>query len=179
MAFPMNRIFALIVSGPLLFASGAALSDEALLNALRDAGVPMTDAVADDIEAAEDQAAITDAIEALIASLGDDGAAIADAVSVAVSTYPQYALEIFSSALAVAPASLTSALAGAAIEASPANAAALTTAAVAANPTQVDAIVASAKAAAPGQDEVIDAAAAAVLQQSDPQDVDSSDPSPS
>lgn len=155
----------------LAFSSLPASADEALLQALVDAGIP----ISAEVQAAEGSA-IADIIGTVIASLDGDVALIQRAIATAVTLAPGQAAAITSAAIAEAP-SAAAVIAGAAVSAAPGQASAITSAAVTAAPTLSAAIVAAATAAAPDQAQAIASAAASSLpsNQQEPSDP----PSPS
>jgi hypothetical protein len=174
----MNRIFsifALVLSFCLVVPS--AFADDALLAALQDAGVVLTEAQVAQVQAAG-ESDVADIIAGLVES-SDDGVVIAKIITAAAKTFPSQAGAITSAAIAVLPSG-AAVIAGAAVAGSPASAAAITTAAVTAAPTQSSAIVTAASAAAPAQATAIASAAQAALQSNNPQDDNGdTDPSPS
>ena len=172
----MNTIKALIAAFLAIvlgFATLPVFADAALLAALQEAGVVLTEEQAAAVENA-DEDDVADVVAGLVASLGD-GASIDKVITAATRAFPAQAGAITSSAIAQAP-SLASAIAGAAVAGSPSSAAAITSAAVTAAPTRAAAIVSAAKAAAPAQAAAIESAAEAAQQANDADDEESSDP---
>lgn len=130
-----------------------ARADKNLLEALEAAGVPMTEQIAAQVEAAQGNT-IADAVAAVVAGLGTDGVRIEQAITATVTATPEYAVDIVSASIAVVP-SAAAIIAGAAVGAAPEQAAAIVGAAVSLVPTNAEAITASATAAAPDQSALI------------------------
>ena len=176
----MNRMFKLapaaLLAGSLSF---PVFADQAMLDALTNAGVTMSPTVSAEIAAAQTDAEIAAAVANLLESLGDDGVAIETALAAAVSAAPDSAVAIFDAAVEVIPSSLVSVAVGAVVSAAPGSAAAVVTTAVSLNPTQAESIVSSASTAAPAQTTAIEEAAAAVLEADSPDDGEGNPPSPS